>query len=108
MCHALLQELTAAKLLEQQQAAARKRERAEQAALKEAARIEERKLLRLKAKESAAEARRMHTEPLHAPRTVALAPEAVPMAVELGSLPSPLRPPHDTPHAREHGAVAEP
>ena len=68
MCHALLQELTAAKLLEQQQAAARKRERAERAALSEAARMEERKLLRLKAKESAADARRMHTEPLHVPR----------------------------------------
>ena len=70
--------------------------------------MEERKMLRLKAKESAADARRMHTEPLHAPRTVALAPEAVPMAVELGTVPSPLRPPHDTDHAREHGAIAEP
>ena len=81
MCHALLQELTAAKLLEQQQAAARKRERAERAALKEAARIEDRKMQRLKAKESAAEARRMHhTEPLVAPRTIMLAPEALPMA----------------------------
>ena len=106
MCHALLQELTAAKLLEQQQAAARKRERAERAALKEAARREERKLLRLNAKESAADARRMHTEPLVAPRMLALAPEAVPMA-ELGSVPSPLRPSHDTHDAREHGAMAE-
>ena len=70
--------------------------------------MEERKMLRLKAKESAADARRMHTEPLHAPRTVALAPEAVPMAVELGTVPSPLRPPHDTPHAREHGGITEP
>ena len=69
--------------------------------------MEERKMLRLKAKESAADARRMHTEPLVAPRTLALAPEAVPMA-ELGTVPSPLRPPHDTPHAREHGGIAEP
>ena len=52
--------------------------------------MEERKLLRLKAKESAADARRMHTQPLVAPRMLALAPEAVPMAVELGSLPLPL------------------
>ena len=74
--------------------------------------MEERKMLRLKAKESAAEARRMHhTEPLVAPRTIMLAPEALPMA-ELGTVPSPLRvalrPPHDTHHAREHGAIAEP
>ena len=67
--------------------------------------MEERKLLRLKAKESAADARRMHTQPLVAPRMLALAPEAVPMA-ELATVPSPLRPPHDTPHAREHGAIA--
>ena len=69
--------------------------------------MEERKLLRLKAKESAADARRMHTEPIVAPRMLALAPEAVPMA-ELGSVPSPLRPTHDTHDAREHGAMAEP
>ena len=71
--------------------------------------MEDRKIMqRLKAKESAAEARRMHhTEPLVAPRTIMLAPEALPMA-ELGTVPSPLRPPHDTPHAREHGGIAEP